>query len=249
MFTEEEINEMFNKMSKQTVGLPYPLQFRKVQHQTLQKHCDKLLEIEGVRGFHIFPWVTMKKEETSFPMLFYRCNECAKASVILAFGGYYNTANALLRTILELSCLIVYFKDHKVEYSWWAEGRKDALTTKSYSDLVENYIFKLHEFQIFVKKKGDGKEENLLKNDIKSLYSVLSHIIHGQQWNDKNILLMDYDEGLFLQWYNNFINLTHLFNILTLVTFGKVFEKDSCTMIISTLPKKYQKILENYKPD
>lgn len=188
------------------------------------------------RACHLYPWII---QENISP-LFYRANECAKGSIILAFGGYYNSASSLLRTVIELGCYIIYFKDHKVEYSWWTEGKKDIIGFKSFNDLIENYLFHLDSFKKFIKHKRDRKEENILKNEIKTTYTDMSSVIHGQWKSDKNILMLGYNEELFRHWYNNFLKTTDIFNILTLVVYWDTFGEELREAIISSLSNKYK---------
>jgi len=226
-FSSSEVDKILEKIAPPLLE-SYPIQFRKVTEKTLSYHCDKLLEIESKRIFPIYPWII----GLDIFDLFFRANECVKGSILLAYGGYYNSALVLLRSVIELGCYIIYFKDHPVEYSWWKE-KKDI--GYSFNELIENYLFRLDFFDKFTITKRDGKKENILKNAIKTTYSDISLVIHGRWKSDKNILLLDYDEEQFQHWYYDFLKTMDIFNILILVGYWDKFEKEGREGIISSI--------------
>lgn len=228
IFSSSEVDKILEEIAPPLLE-SYPIQFRKVTDESLSYHCDKVLEIENKRIFPIYPWIIGLHTSG----LFYRANECVKGSILLAYGGYYNSALLLLRSVIELGCYIIYFKDHKVEYSWWKE-KKD-IGYKSFNELIENYLFRLDSFDKFTITKNDGKKENILKNAIKTTYTDISLVIHGRWKSDKNTLLLDYDEEQFQHWYHDFLKTIDIFNILILVGYWDKFENEGRAWIISSI--------------
>lgn len=95
-------------------------------------------------------------------------------------SGFYHSANIGLRTILELACGSFYYYDHKIEYYLFQNHNHQA--NKYVSALVNEYHFYKSDYiRSFYKDINDiEKEEDIIANKLKSIYSTLCDVVHGR---------------------------------------------------------------------
>lgn len=120
---------------------------------------DKIIEKDSELNFILFEKFG---PEHPISQLWLESETDLKASIYLAFGGYYRQAIAILRNWLELTLLAIYYSNHWKEYKLWKQKEYQAPIGKS-----------------LIKKVFDNKGLEL-QDKCENLYSLLSGFSHTQ---------------------------------------------------------------------
>ena len=160
------------------------------------------------------------------------------SSVFLAISGKYRAALALLRRWLETVCMGVYY-DRKLKNTnasqknnvfqeiqeWLAKPRYHPF--KGENGIVSKLIDSDTEYKgSEILKARPKSTQTSFKEYIEEQYSELSKYIHsgGTTLFEDLIFFAEYDDDLFAEWFNRFVEINTICGILTVLKFPEVMK-------------------------
>lgn len=142
-------------------------------------------------------------------------------------SGFYHSSNIGLRTILELACSSFYFYDHKIEYYLFQNHNHQA--NKYVSTLVNEYHFYKSDYIRSFYKDIDSieKEEDIIANKLKSIYSNLCDVVHGRYktLTKTEGLNIDYNKADLKVVEKNFYDVISIIAVMFILRFN--YKKDN----------------------
>ena len=159
------------------------------------------------------------------------------ASVFLAINGKYRAALALLRRWLETVCTGVYY-DTKLrsanvsqknsvyqEIQKWL-AKPEYQRFKGRNGLISKLIDPDMEFKgSEILKARPNATQTSFKQYIEEQYSELSKFIHsGGTTSFETVIFVEFDDDLFTEWFNRFVEINAICGILTVLKFPEVMK-------------------------
>jgi|ERR1051326_1907800 hypothetical protein len=218
--------------------------------ETLNEHQDDIDQLFDIRLMLYLPAI-LELQEKHYVILFYWANECHKSSMLLAMQGYYNPAYSQIRTLLELSLLLVYFSDHEAELQSWMNN--DVRQVPQVSQLLRDYLPRVESLAHFRTENFNSKETgsfNELFDDLGREYKKLCSSVHGKYTHANDLSIMNYQKAAMLNYLENCRTVLQLTHTLVVANFnaGQTV-KDYCTShkdilnLEDLFPSKYLKHL------
>lgn len=126
-------------------------------------------------------------------------------SLIHAVCGMTESAEILLRRVLEISLSYVYFSAYPVQKNFWLKNKKDI----SWSEIMEEQfgVFGAGFTETFCPKISEEEAVRLKKMRVRcvALYRVLSETVHGGVAKaSARPLVLSFDEEAFESWVEQF---------------------------------------------
>ena len=177
-----------------------------------------------------------------FDNLVNELHEDINSSMFMAFLGLYRSAHMHMRSCIELSLQLLYFKDHPIEYYKWKSG---------------NYTIKHQELSDYIKThplfNDMNKEIGILVDQITRDWKYFSKHIHGEsprffQCEKGSSKTNSFDIGDFNSWKSNYLKCTYKINKLFLLFFKQninTFPDNNRKLLVSILHADDQKLILN----